>query len=363
MKCCAGCFKDRGARETVWNLAEDDDGLCDLCGQKSERLLAVEPESELAEQFRDMLSVFSLDDSCSQTLYDIFQETWDLFRHISVDAFSRFLETLFPGDERVGGLLRGGVRLDPSPDLDDRFALSFFGERDWNAFSEEVKHEHRYLAEISNKEVLSSLFNALEKIVEPEDGSWYRARIWNDKRLQDINEKELKEAPANKAAEGRMSPRGISCHYISDTPEGAMAEIRASRHDDVAVMEMKPVKPLRILDLSRIDEISPFDENVACGDLASNKGNLRQIKDALTKPMRSTDDKIEYVPTQYIAEFARLSEFDGIGYESVLYEKNGKPTYNIASFASFDEAFERCSLKLYRVSQSELTSMVRQEVS
>ena len=155
---------------------------------------------KLAEQFRDMLSVFSLDDSCSQTLYEIFQETWDLFRHISVDAFSRFLETLFPGDERVGGLLRGGVRLDPSPDLDDRFALSFFGERDWNAFSEEVKHEHRYLAEISNKEVLSSLFNALEKIVEPEDGSWYRARIWNDKRLQDINEKGVERSACEQSS-------------------------------------------------------------------------------------------------------------------------------------------------------------------
>lgn len=362
MKCCAECFKDRRAREIVWNLAEEDDGPCDLCGQEGDRLLAIEPESELAEQFRDMLSVFSSDNNCDQALYDVFCETWDLFQNVSADAFSHFLEVLFPEDERIGRLMRGGVRLDPSPDLDNQFALSFFGERDWNAFSKEIKHGHRYLTKISNEEVLTSLFNALERMVEPEGGSWYRARIWNDKTLEDIKEKELREPPQDKAEEGRMSPRGISCLYISSSPEGAMAEIRASRHDDVAVMEMKPTRPLRILDLSRIDEISPFDENVACGDLASNKDNLRQMKSALTKPMRSTDDKIEYVPTQYIAEFARLSGFDGIGYDSILYERDRRPAYNIASFALFDEAFERRSLKLYRVSKGELTLQVKGEV-
>lgn len=362
MKCCAGCFKDSRARETVWNLAKEENGRCELCGQPSDRLLDIVPESELAEQFRDMLSVFSCDESCDSGLYESFCKLWDLFQDVKEDAFKRLLRSMFPDDERINGLMHGGVRLDPSPQLDDPFALSFFGERDWDEFSEEIKHESRYFAKVSNENVLNGLFEALSKDVCPEGGSWFRARLWNGKKLEDLSEKELKEPPSDKAEEGRMSPRGISCLYISSSPEGAMVEIRASRHDDIAIMEMKPTRALRILDLSRIDEISPFDENVACGDLASNKSNLRQMKDALTKPMRSTDDKIEYVPTQYIAEFAKLSGFDGIGYDSVLYEKDGAPTYNIASFASFDDAFERCSLKLYRVSRSELTWKVEQEI-
>lgn len=146
-----------------------------------------------------------------------------------------------------------------------------------------------------------------------------------------------------------MSPEGVRCLYISNNIEGAMAEIRASKHDDIAIMEMSPSRDLKILDLSRIDRISPFDETVDCRKLASNLINLNQIKDALVKPMRSTDDAIEYVPTQYIADFARSIGFDGIGYHSVLHERNGLPTYNIASFLGFDEAFICESISMYNV--------------
>ncbi len=361
MKCCPECFKDQKARGLVSSFAVEDAGICDLCGRSGGRLLPVEPESDLSDPLQAMLGVFSKGDCGGGTLYDVFCETWDLFQGVTEEAFLKFLEALFPEDERIGGLMSGPVRLDPSPDLDNPFALSFFGGRDWNEFSETIKHENRYMAKIENKDVLKSLFCALAREVEPDQGTWFRARLWNGGSVEDIKEEKLKEAPRDKAVEGRMSPRGISCLYISDSVEGAMAEIRASRHDEVAVMEMRPKEPLRILDLSRIDEISPFDENVDCGSLASNKVNLLQMKDALTKPMRSTDDKIEYVPTQFIAEFARLAEFDGIGYNSVLHEKDGRPSYNIASFVLFDDAFERVSMRLYRVSKSDLTAELAYE--
>ena len=56
MKCCPQCFKDRIARELVGNLASSVPGICDLCGVERDRLLTIARESELSEQFFDLLS-------------------------------------------------------------------------------------------------------------------------------------------------------------------------------------------------------------------------------------------------------------------------------------------------------------------
>lgn len=351
MKCCPQCFKDRIARELVGNLASSVPGICDLCGVERDRLLTIARESELSEQFFDLLSVFSPasgEMNSYDSLFDAFGDTWNVFEGIAHTSFDELIECMFSDDERIKGLLTGAVRLDPSPDPNDAYLLSFFGEKDWHDFSSEIKHIHRYHAEIHERGILKRILYSLEKKIDSEGPYWYRARIWNDVK-DDLEITALKEPPPEKSSEGRMSPRGVPCLYISNDVEGDMAEIRASRYDEVAVMTMKPLRDLRILDLSRVDEISPFDENVDCRELASNLKSLRQIKDALVKPMRATDDCIEYIPTQYIADFARSIGFDGIGYDSVLHERGGRPSYNIASFTGFDGAFECEEIAVYRV--------------
>lgn len=357
MKCCTDCFKDERARELAKGLAIDDPGTCGLCGNKSELRLVVSDESELAEHFSDLLSIFSPsngEDDCCPSLYEAFFGTWSILEEVPKTSFDKMIRAMFPEDNRVAKLLSGEVRFDPSPDPEDWYSLSFFGDKDWTEFSRELKNVHRYHANIANKDVLNRVFNALSKEITSSDGSWYRARRWNEMPLEKLSKDELKEAPESKAGEGRMSPRGVKCLYISSSLHGAMSEIRASRHDDIAVMEMLPTRSLKILDLSRIAAISPFDENVDCRELASNLKNLIQIKEALVKPMRSTDDEIEYVPTQYIADYARSIGFDGIGYESVLHESDETPSYNIASFALFDDAFRCQDIRLYRVDSVEL---------
>lgn len=114
-------------------------------------------------------------------------------------------------------------------------------------------------------------------------------------------------------------------------------------------MEMLPKIPLRILDLSKVDKISPFNENVNCRMLASNLNNLRQIKDALTQPMRKNDNIIEYVPTQYLASYALSIGFDGIGYSSILASGSDTEAFNIASFKGFEEAFICKSISMHKI--------------
>lgn len=352
MKCCPNCFKDKLAKELVFSLAEEDQGKCDFCGARVGRLLEVAPESELAEQLGDLLSVFSVansEEGSYPSLFDAFIETWSIFESESKVAFNSMIQALFPNNASINELLRESVCLDPSPSAENPFQLNFFGENDWNKFAYSIQHVQRYHAEIVNRGILARLLNALAKEIDQSTGMWYRARRWNGKSQNDLSIKELREPGPDKAGDGRMAPRGVPCLYISNSVEGAMSEIRASRYDEVAILSMRPVRKLRILDLSRVDEISPFDENVDCKELASNIENLRQMKADLVKPMRASDDPIDYVPTQYIADFARSIGFDGIGYSSVLHEKDGMPSYNIASFHGFDDAFSECDIALYRI--------------
>lgn len=357
MKCCPNCFKDKFAKELVFSLAKKDWGKCDFCGAKGERLLEVVPESELAEQLGDLLSVFSTADSeegVFPTLFDAFIETWSIFESESRVAFNSMIQALFPKDSSIKELLTGPVRLDPSPSAENPFQLNFFGPHDWNEFAYSIQHVQRYHAEIVNRDILARLLNALAKEIDQSTGIWYRARRWNGKPRHELTVKELKEPKPDKAGDGRMTPRGVPCLYISNSVGGAMSEIRASKYDEVAILAMRPARKLKILDLSRVDEISPFDENVDCKELASNIKNLRQMKADLVKPVRATDDPIDYVPTQYIADFARSIGFEGIGYRSVLHEKDGVPSYNIASFCGFDEAFLEYGISLYRVENFDL---------
>lgn len=356
MKCCADCFTDEKARQLINALADESEerGFCDICGKTGRKLLELAPESELAEQFADLLGVFETPDEHSRTvfpsLYEALNDTWGIFRVISLEAFDSLLESMFPDDDRIKGMSTGRVCLsaDVDPKRSESSTLRFFGDRDWAHFSEEIKYAQRYHAKIKNEDILKRLLLALEIKISPSSRRWYRARFWN-RGDRDPVVSDLTEPPRGHAANGRMNPEGVPYLYVSDSPDCAISEIRAVKHDRVAVMEMVPKEPLRILDLSKIDSISPFDENVDCNELASNKENLRQIKEALVKPMRTEDDFMEYVPTQYIADFAKSMEFDGIGYESVLYENNGVPAYNVASFVGFKEAFEKCNIAIYYV--------------
>lgn len=351
MNCCPHCFQDSVAREFVQALADHSSGVCDICGQKRDSVLSIRSESELADQFLDLIAVFSppkCDCKSYSSLFEGFQDTWKIFNKISKDSFDRLIKQLLPDDERLDLLLEGEVCLDPSSNQGNPFDLSFFGTQDWIEFSNQIKTQQRFHTKIKNESVLRTLLSALELKVYPNDRSWYRARNWNGKTENPTFES-LKEPPPNIAIEGRMNPYGISYLYISSSPQCALAEIRASKHDEIAVMEMLPKIPLRILDLSKVDKISPFNENVNFRMLASNLNNLRQIKDALTQPMRKNDNIIEYVPTQYLASYALSIGFDGIGYSSILASGSDTEAFNIASFKGFEEAFICKSISMHKI--------------
>ncbi len=55
----------------------------------------------------------------------------------------------------------------------------------------------------------------------------------------------------------------------------------------------------------------------------------------IAKPVRRNDSPLEYLPTQYIAEFVKSEGYDGVEYESTL-RKGG------VNLALFDESLVEC---------------------
>ena len=67
----------------------------------------------------------------------------------------------------------------------------------------------------------------------------------------------------------------------------------------------------------------------------------------IAKPQRRSDSPLEYLPTQFIAEFVKAQEYDGVAYDSTL--NNGG--HNLAIF---DENNFRCvSVKTIEVTSVE----------
>lgn len=74
------------------------------------------------------------------------------------------------------------------------------------------------------------------------------------------------------------------------------------------------------------------------------------MKNDLTRPLRSTDDPIEYIPTQFIAGYAKSMGFDGIGYGSVMSQVDDKAGYNIAFFGASADLFESVEITMHTIS-------------
>lgn len=349
MKCCPRCFTDAVAQEIVSELSGGLIGNCDFCQASDVPVCELEPESELSNQFESLLGVFAprsrSETGCMlgepQPLHRAFVNTWNVFSFADKTRVIKFLSCLFPEERWFDELVNEPVVVGPMRCTESIAEYSFFGSGSWDSFVDSIKYRFRFHSPILNEHIFASILDALTKEYLT-NSVLYRARLWNKEGQPSSND--LCEAPSHITTNGRMNVKGIPCLYIADSPTTAIAEIRAALHDDVAVAALKPKKPMRFVDLSKIDRISPFLD-VDCNVLAVNIGNLKRMAEELLRPVRSTDSDLDYVPTQYLSDFIKQEKYDGIGYSSVM----NKGGYNIACFRSAHTDFSFDSIMKYGV--------------
>jgi len=215
----------------------------------------------------------------------------------------------------------------------------FTSWQSYRTFALSVKQRARYVFEDNVVEFLRTVVETSEgrKRTFPVGRVLWRAQqghVWETIR-QDEHEFEvpgpfsparMKPLPLS-AIEGRVNPKGIPCLYLATDKETAMAEVRPWLGLYISVGQFKTLKDLALVDCS-VEHGRGFNfffEEPAPDQ--REKAVWRDIDEAFSEPVSSSDSTADYAPTQILAESFRRHGYDGIAYKSALGEG-----FNVALF-------------------------------
>lgn len=202
----------------------------------------------------------------------------------------------------------------------------------WEQFAESIKHENRFHSGMFNADAFASFLSIIAKHY-PAGTELFRARITHNKN--GFNENEMAALPRGHRSAGRINPEGIGVLYLSSDDKTVLNEVRANAFDYVSIGKFQSVKDIKVVNLSGISKTSPFFYRGELEKYAANRKVFQEIATEIAKPLRRSDSPIEYLPTQYIAEFIKSQGYDGVEYASTLRDGG----YNVAIF---DETQFRC---------------------
>ncbi|EJZ22165.1 RES family NAD+ phosphorylase [Rhizobium sp. Pop5] len=194
----------------------------------------------------------------------------------------------------------------------------------WRNFRESVVYQQRFFNS-NAKDLISELFSGVDAqrdhrrqspVYEISPGSdlgiFYRARVLSDPKERARAREEpasvLGPPPKRLRKAGRMSPAGIACFYGAFDLETCVAELRPPVGSVVVYGKFELTRPIWVLDTTR------FEAPMKPQSLFS-KDYLRKVEqwafmqrfmEDIAKPVSPTDEHLDYIPTQAVAEYLRV---------------------------------------------------------
>jgi hypothetical protein len=215
----------------------------------------------------------------------------------------------------------------------------------WHNFTKEIKWNNRYfLGENIDLELLRDIFDFHTKKYK-RGKIFYRARVCDEGGLSND---QMGKPPSQKATSGRANPIGIPYLYVSTDHETVLHECKATHLDYLTIAEFKLKEDIKVVSLRGIEDISPFLIGEDLQDYIKNQRYLKTLEAELSKPLRRHDQKLDYLPTQYLCEFIKSIDNDAIEYGSSLNEGG----INLALFS--DEKVGLLKITLYEVTSMNL---------
>lgn len=221
----------------------------------------------------------------------------------------------------------------------------------WECFVEDIKYNNRFHSNQINKGILEKYCEAIQKTYSGGE-QFFRCRISKDRKQ--FEPKEIGASPKGKSADGRVNARGIVTLYLGDTEKTVIHETRTGLYDHVCIGTFELKSPITVIDFKNINEISPFQDGIIddIAELAINKKHLKQIDYEMGRVMRKSDDVLDYLPTQYIADFVKSITKKGSGesvYQGIEFRSVMNPGgYNLAIF--IPECFDVIDIKTKQIS-------------
>ena len=281
-------------------------GQCSYCKTKNTSL--IQPQA-LVDYFEPLLSIYKVDKE-GIFINQLLQEDWSLFAFPSKTQQKRLLTTITQ-DKNLTKL-----KYMPKYLQDDSII------NQWHLFTNELKHENRFLPENAPDRKLFSEFGFFLGVIYKKDiYKFFRARINNEEKRFKL--KDLKKPPAAKVLNGRANPLGIPYLYVASTIDTAIAEVRGHKGEYVTVLEFNNKKKLELFDLREPrNTISPFESPDSIEFIYKHMSYMILLGDELSKPIIPSKANLEYLSSQYLCEMIKQIGFHGIIYKSSIADGN-----------------------------------------
>ena len=191
----------------------------------------------------------------------------------------------------------------------------------WEDVKDEVKTKTRFFCHMDSiVDILNDFDVESESLMLFKDEKYFRARV-HHKEESTFCTSEMGCPPTPElATPGRANPNGIRYLYLCCDDKTPFFEVRPYYLDRVDIGKFLILEDnVKIVDFTeRVNLFKVFyDEGE---DVFKQKVKRRVLFDAissdLSKPLRSFDSELEYVPTQFICEYFKDSGADGIMFKS-----------------------------------------------
>lgn len=349
---CEKCFTDQEVIPVIQGIGEK--GNCKICGKKNVYIYDTEKHDELSPRFEEFVDIYTPAELLPETfpraevkmLKTEIVQNWSIFNKLDEANVYKILTAICKDKyEYNAELFDKPVAISEFYDSEYLEKHSLLTTNSWEDFVDALKSKNRFHTHYVNLELLATFCSYIRKAYKA-GTKFYRCRISGADGIEAEN---MGAPPRHMVPDGRANAKGIRCLYLSDSIETTIYETRAGAYDYVTVGCFELKEDIIVADLKRINQISPFIDELDSKELAINKEHLNKINVEMSKIMRRSDSVLDYVPTQYITDFIKSivhdgeKEYSGIEYNSVMHEGG----YNLAIFEP--ELFECKETEIYRI--------------
>lgn len=338
------CFEDVEIRTIISSIGEK--GTCDLTGEKDVYIYDTEnvlEDYDLKAYFLEIIDIYTPESMLPfgfpsdnlKLIEEILVSDWSIFL-VPKEYVKRIIVAIcksdYPEDSKI---FTERIGLEKLFDSDFLRRNCLTRESTWEKFTSSIKSINRFHSNHINLDLLKTFFESpiMQKLIAKGDTEFYRARISDENGLK---KSEMGPPPMGLITAGRANSQGIQCLYLSNDEITTIHEIRARDFDYISIGRFKAKQDLQIVDLSNLDKISPFSMDVFSTEWFSiNMSILKKISREIAKPLRRQDSDLDYLPSQYIADYIKSLGYDGICYRSTLNKKG-------VNYAIFDSKKFEC---------------------
>lgn len=183
-------------------------------------------------------------------------------------------------------------------------------------FVEEIQYKNRNPRDFKVLEMLDDISTNPERTLS-EKTLLFRSRIISDEskinkqpNFFGFDKQGSFIPPVNATRDMRANYRYIPYLYCANHPYTALVEVRPRIGALVSVATIEVISPIRLLDFTR--------QNISKRMSPAKINFFADLSALYSKPIANDDDVLDYIPTQFIAEYVKNLGYDGIAFRSSL---------------------------------------------